>query len=207
MKRHLVALIVMISGSATVFGAAVVMNLDKTPPAREVSGTTTSFEVAPKPPPKKKTEKRTPPKNRKTSSKNPPPPMPNLAASLGSVSLGLPGVDVGAVNSNAGALLGEVRASVMTEDSVDSQPKVRRRASAAYPARARAQGITGQVTLNVLISEDGRVERVKVLEATPKGVFDQTAIEAIQRWEFEPATYQGEAVKVWARQTIRFDLT
>ncbi|MEZ4458211.1 MAG: energy transducer TonB [bacterium] len=208
MKRHLVAMTVMVAGSATVFASLVMMNDVRHLDTPKAERSTSTFEVAPKPPPKKKKpEKREPPKNRKTSANTPPPPTPSLGAAIGTVSLGLPGLEIGGAARGGAGLLGDVKASVMTEDSVDSLPKVRRRQSATYPARARAQGVTGQVTFNVLVGVDGRVERVKVLESSPAGVFDQTALEAIQKWEFEPATYQGKPVKVWARQTMRFDLT
>jgi protein TonB len=96
---------------------------------------------------------------------------------------------------------------VMTEESVDVAPRPRERHAPAYPPRARAKGITGVVTLSLLIGADGRVERVKVLNAEPSGVFEQTAISAVEQWYFEPAFYKGERVKVWARQVLRFNLS
>lgn len=206
MNRHAVAMAVMVGGSATVFMSMVLMNDHKGLQKAPVERSTSQFEVVAKPP-KKKPQRREPPKNRKTSSNAPRPPMPSLGSSIGTLNLGLPGLDVSSVSARGNALLSDVKASVMTEDSVDSKPKARRRPAAAYPARARAQGISGQVTLNILIGTDGRVEKVKVLESTPSGVFEQTAIDAIRAWEFEPAIYQGKPVKVWAHQTIRFDLT
>jgi protein TonB len=50
------------------------------------------------------------------------------------------------------------------------------------------------------------VEKVKVLESSPPGVFDDVAAQGVQGWKFEPASYKGEAVRVWATQKVRFDL-
>ena len=61
--------------------------------------------------------------------------------------------------------------------------------------------------LSVLIGPTGQVERVKVLEAQPAGVFDDVAAAGVQTWKFEPATYRGENVRVWATQRVRFDLS
>ena len=102
---------------------------------------------------------------------------------------------------------GAVKNMVMTQDSVDAMPRIMQRTSPRYPPRARASGLTGLVTLNLLIGLSGEVIKVKVLQSTPPGVFDEAAIEAVRGWQFSPATYQGQAVKVWARQTLRFNLS
>jgi TonB family protein len=47
---------------------------------------------------------------------------------------------------------------------------------------------------------------VKVLDASPRGVFEEVAAEAIRTWEFEPGVYKGESVSGWVTQTIRFEL-
>jgi protein TonB len=46
-----------------------------------------------------------------------------------------------------------------------------------------------------------------VLEAQPAGVFDDVAVAGVQTWKFEPATYRGENVRVWATQRVRFNLS
>ena len=45
-----------------------------------------------------------------------------------------------------------------------------------------------------------------MLETSPPGVFDDVAAQGVQGWKFEPASYKGEAVRVWATQKVRFDL-
>ena len=107
---------------------------------------------------------------------------------------------------NQEALSSKPRATVMTEDAVDSKPKATRRTAAAYPKRARAKGIEGFVRMSLLIDEAGRVARMKVLESQPAGTFDEEAKQAVRQWTFQPAMYQGAPVKVWATQTVRFQL-
>jgi protein TonB len=104
-------------------------------------------------------------------------------------------------------VLGDTRDVVMTGESVDVPPKPTRRAEMQYPPQARQEGITGYVTVNLLIDAQGRVQRVKVLDAEPAGVFEEVAKQALRQWRFDPAQYQGEAVKVWAKQQIQFDLS
>ena len=76
-----------------------------------------------------------------------------------------------------------------------------------YPPSAKKQGIRGYVVLSVLVDIDGSVDQLQVLESHPSGIFDNAALQGVRAWHFEPAKYQGEAVKVWAKQKIRFDLS
>jgi protein TonB len=45
-----------------------------------------------------------------------------------------------------------------------------------------------------------------VIESTPKGVFDRAATDAIRRWRYRPARYNGQPVEVPVRTRIRFEL-
>lgn len=205
--RNLVAILVSMGGTAMVFGVLLAMNSSEMPPALGSTSTPVEMAVAPRPkPPERKPAPRPQPRPQAPRPAVPPPPMPALGGGLAAVSLGMPAGDIEFGAPGADALLGNVKASVMTEDAVDQKPRPVRRAPADYPARARAQGVTGFVTMSLLIGERGEVERVKILRAEPAGVFDQVAQDAIRGWQFEPAMYAGAPVKVWANQTIRFEL-
>ncbi len=95
---------------------------------------------------------------------------------------------------------------VMTDETVDTPPQATRQVAMQYPADAKRKGVEGYVTLSLLIDDQGQVQRVRVLESQPAGTFDQSAIDAVRQWNFEPAKYKGQSVRVWARQTIRFNL-
>ena len=95
---------------------------------------------------------------------------------------------------------------VMTGESVDVAPKPTQRSAMEYPKAARKNGITGFVLMNLLIDKSGQVEKVKVLQSEPAGVFDEVAETGVRSWTFTPAQYKGQPVKVWAKQKIRFDL-
>jgi len=59
----------------------------------------------------------------------------------------------------------------------------------------------------LLISAAGEIEKVQVLESSPAGLFEESAVQGVRNWRFEPAQYQGRSVRVWAKQRIRFDLS
>lgn len=103
-------------------------------------------------------------------------------------------------------LLDSVAGKAMDKDSVDTPPKVKKRSPIVYPELARRQGVSGYVTMNVLIDEQGNVENVEIIDSKPKEIFDLRADNTIRQWKFEPATYNGKKVKVWAMQKIVFKL-
>jgi protein TonB len=103
-------------------------------------------------------------------------------------------------------LLAGTTDEAMDKSSVDTPPRVKKRSPIVYPELARKQGVSGYVTMNVLIDESGNVENVEILDSKPEEIFDLKADSTIRRWKFEPATYNGKKVKVWAMQKIVFKL-
>lgn len=75
-----------------------------------------------------------------------------------------------------------------------------------YPPRAEARGIEGWVRLEITTTPAGTVSDAKVVDASPKEIFDQAALEAIRRWRFKPAFREGRAVAQRATLKLRFRL-
>ena len=75
-----------------------------------------------------------------------------------------------------------------------------------YPYRARQRGIEGHIKLAFTITPAGRVENIRVLEASPRNVFDREARRAAARWRFAPRTENGSAVSREAVKTLHFRL-
>jgi protein TonB len=152
---------------------------------------------ATKPKPKPKPEpKKAPPKA----------PLPNLNANLGGIEMDIPEFSTDSIGGDATELLDEIAEdTIMTGNSVDVQPKVLSRSAMEYPASAMKNRIKGYVIVNVLIDKQGNVETAQVLEAFPSGIFDAVALNGVRSWRFSPAQYKGQAVKVWAKQKVRFD--
>ena len=78
--------------------------------------------------------------------------------------------------------------------------------SPEYPATAMTQRIAGSVTLEYTVDTGGEPRDVHVVEATPPGVFDQAAINAVKHWRYAPPLLNGAAVEVPVRTRIRFEL-
>lgn len=76
-----------------------------------------------------------------------------------------------------------------------------------YPPSAMAQHISGSVTLEYTVDIRGEPRDIHVVEATPPGIFDQAAINAVKRWRYAPMVADGTAIEVpGVRARVRFEL-
>ena len=196
----------MLVGSTLVFLLIAYMNSASLPEKEEKQTSNVTFEVKKleKPKPQKKVQPKPPARPRTVQPKLAP--LQGLNSSIGGIDFGMPSFDMGNMGEVNDSILGDMSNVVMTDDTVDVPPKPAKRTAMNYPPQARKKGLTGYVVLNLLIDENGRVVNIKLLESTPPGVFDQVAMEGVQSWQFEAAVYQGQKVRVWAKQKIRFDL-
>jgi TonB family protein len=82
-------------------------------------------------------------------------------------------------------------------------PKVVKRNTAEFSAAMKQLKREGTVKLNILVSENGKVLDVKVLES-PHPVLEQAAIKLVKEWTYNPATKNGVPVRVWFPAAINF---
>jgi protein TonB len=75
-----------------------------------------------------------------------------------------------------------------------------------YPQSALAHGVAGSVLLSFTVDGRGETRDVQVLQSTPAGVFDRSAVSAVKRWRYAPVLVNGAAVEVPARTLVRFEL-
>jgi len=71
-----------------------------------------------------------------------------------------------------------------------------------YPIKARERKIRGTVELQILISETGTVEEIKILSGEP--VLAGAAIAAIRQSEYKPMSVQGRRVRIVTSVTVNF---
>jgi TonB family protein len=75
-----------------------------------------------------------------------------------------------------------------------------------FPSKALAQRVSGAVTVEYTVDANGDPRDVRVIEATPPGVFDKAAVTAVKRWHYDPVIANGGPVEVPVRTSIRFEL-
>ncbi|ASD62361.1 energy transducer TonB [Bdellovibrio bacteriovorus] len=84
-------------------------------------------------------------------------------------------------------------------------PKVKREFKAQYPEEAKKAAVDGPVILEILIDREGKVRHVQVLSGPGHGL-NESAVEALKKFEFQPAFKGEESVAVKIRYTYRFKL-
>ncbi len=61
----------------------------------------------------------------------------------------------------------------------------------SYPEAARREGLQGAVEVRYDVAADGRVMNARILSATPEGIFEEAALEAVRGWRFRPGRRKG----------------
>jgi TonB family protein len=73
-----------------------------------------------------------------------------------------------------------------------------------YPEAARSQHIQGPVTLNAVVTEDGRVRTVTLLSGD--SALAAAALDAVRQWRFKPYPVSGRATEFATQITVNFRL-
>lgn len=93
----------------------------------------------------------------------------------------------------------------LTSSEVDERAVPLEMAELLYPEKAYLNRLRGTVRMRVYISSAGRVEKAEVVDAAPKGHFEQAAMDAVQRTSFTPARKDGRAVPSQKLIEVEFD--
>jgi TonB family protein len=76
-----------------------------------------------------------------------------------------------------------------------------------YPSHAKEIGVTGEVTLELLIDEKGKIISIKIIDTAVPLLFDTAATEAFQGQPFHPAEIDSRPVKSRMITKVKFDET
>ncbi len=93
-----------------------------------------------------------------------------------------------------------------TAKEVDVHPRALQAIQPIYPEPAAASNTQGWVVLRIKLDETGKVESVKVIDASPADAFDQSALAAFRQGKFAPAQKSGRAVKSLVEIKVWFKL-
>lgn len=85
-------------------------------------------------------------------------------------------------------------------------PVATRMVSPIHPPQLKKDLINGEVVLECLVDVDGRAQEIKVIQESHPG-FAAAAEEALQLWEFNPGTVNGQPAPVRIRVPFDFRLS
>ncbi len=112
----------------------------------------------------------------------------------------------------------EVKASVIEEPEIEKVPDATgdaiprplhatSRVDPLYPPAEQRLSHEGTVQLQVHVDERGHVLEVKVARSSGFPRLDASAMEAVRRWQFSPATDGLRATSGWGTVAVTFKLT
>jgi periplasmic protein TonB len=84
------------------------------------------------------------------------------------------------------------------------QAMLTHRVEPGYPPLARQLRVSGQVHLRAIISTDGSIESLQVMDGHPLLV--QSALDAVRQWHYQPTKLDGQPVEVETIITIVYAL-
>jgi periplasmic protein TonB len=73
-----------------------------------------------------------------------------------------------------------------------------------YPTFAQQARVQGEVTIEAVIGEDGKVRNAKVIQG--KHLLNEAALAAVRQWVFTPTRLNGEPIAVIMTVTVVFSL-
>jgi TonB family protein len=85
-----------------------------------------------------------------------------------------------------------------------AQPKQIYRAEPLYPAVAKSARVQGVVEIEGVISEEGRIEHIKVVNGHP--LLNDAAVECVRKWKYEPGRLNGQIIEMPIKILVRFQL-
>lgn len=93
-----------------------------------------------------------------------------------------------------------VLANVPSEPLQRSETKLNaatpvKRVSPHYPQEAINSNTEGFVVLSFDITETGATDNISIVNASPKGTFDESAVDALQQWQYKPRIQGGKALR------------
>ena len=85
-------------------------------------------------------------------------------------------------------------------------PRYRENPRPVYPIIARVRGYEGVVLISAEVLADGRVGHVKVKRSSGYSILDQSALNAVRKWMFEPAKKMNTPLSMYVDIPLRFSL-
>jgi protein TonB len=88
---------------------------------------------------------------------------------------------------------------------LDQAPQPRAQGQPTYPFEMRRAGITGEVTVDFIVDNEGNVQNAYPLKSTQRE-FETAAVAAVSKWKFKAGRKGGRAVPTHMQVPIVFTL-
>ncbi len=97
------------------------------------------------------------------------------------------------------------RRIVFSPTALDNEPRTRVQNAPVYPFSLKANGISGEVIVEFVVDERGRVVNPRILRSTHPD-FETATLNAVSKWRFEPGTRRMKPVSFKMVVPVKFNL-
>ena len=101
--------------------------------------------------------------------------------------------------------VGGVSAGPVRSDLLDNAPRTRTQIAPVYPYEAKVNGRPGEVVVEFIVDESGRVLEPRVVRSTDP-IFEAATVRAVSKWRFEPGRRDGRVVRFRMAVPVAFAL-
>ena len=77
---------------------------------------------------------------------------------------------------------------------------------AKYPRRANRRNIDGFVDVVFTVTSTGETSDIDIVRAEPENIFDESVMEAVSQWTFEPRQFRGQPIDQRTAARVVFNL-
>ena len=88
----------------------------------------------------------------------------------------------------------------------EAVPLYKENSAPVYPLQAKMKGYEGTVILEVLVTKEGKAEKVSVFRSSRYSLLDEAAVSSVKKWRFEPGKRGDKNVDMPVKIPIRFQL-
>lgn len=89
---------------------------------------------------------------------------------------------------------------------VDTPPSPLFKIKPRYPLIAKHQKTEGALLMQFTVNPKGETQDIRIMEADPPGIFNDSALEAVRQWRFNPGYKNGRPVSVRVSLPIKYHL-
>lgn len=97
------------------------------------------------------------------------------------------------------------RDGIVSSGLLDNPPRTRFQASPSYPFQAKRDGMAGEVFVDFMVDEQGRVVDPHIVRSS-HSIFEEPTLRAVAKWRFEPGRREGKIVKFRMTVPVVFHL-
>jgi len=103
-----------------------------------------------------------------------------------------------------GARAGRAATDYLPASKLDTRPQVMTRVAPEYPAELVA-GIRGKLVLELYVSADGTLDRIRVAQSNLPGPFEASALKAFRGARYAPGMKRGKPVPSLLRIEVNYN--